>query len=65
MRKGFRECRALVVGSADGKAGVQQEPGERAHADPADPDEMYVYGVFEINLIHGCSTFLFVLWIYL
>ena len=47
--------RFSAVGAGDGKAFLQKDLGQAAHADAADADEMYMHWFLEIYLIHSCS----------
>ena len=42
----------MRVGPADGKAFVQKNLGQAAHADAADSDKMNPAGLIKINMIH-------------
>ena len=46
------ERRLLIVGAGYGEMFLEKDLGQTAHADPADPDKMYMYGFVKLNMIH-------------
>src|SRR5205085_2654189 len=43
----------LEVAAGDGDAGIGKDPGNGAHADPSDADEMNVFNVTKIHSVDG------------
>ena len=49
------ERRLLVVRAGHGEMFLEKDLSQSAHADPADPDKMYMYRFVKLNMIHRFS----------